>query len=80
MPVAFSLKLVYSSMCEKKFHVYGVHIPIKCIESTHFLLMSPFPTPNFFPSSYHYILCRAKLPISPRVEMGKGNYKDDLEP
>ena len=30
------LWLVYSTMCGKKFSIYGVHIPRKCIESMHF--------------------------------------------
>ena len=36
MFVESSLKVVYSTMYGKKFQIYGVHIPRKCIESRHF--------------------------------------------
>ena len=30
------IEFIYSTMCGKKFSIYGVHIPRKCIESMHF--------------------------------------------
>ena len=36
MLVEFSLKLLYSTVCGKNFHIYGVHIPRKCIDSRYF--------------------------------------------
>ena len=40
--------LVYSTMRGKKFSIYGVHIPRKCIESMHFhsCPSPPFKTPG----------------------------------
>ena len=43
MLVNFFLKLVYSTMVEKKFQIYGIHIPRKCDESRHFYSC---PTPQ----------------------------------
>ena len=42
------LWLVYSNMCGEKFSIYGVHIPRKCKEYTHFYscLSPPFKTPD----------------------------------
>ena len=42
------LWLVYSTMCEIIFSIYGVHIPRKCIESMHFYsyLSPPLKTPG----------------------------------
>ena len=42
------LWLVYSTTCGKLFSIYGVHIPRKCIESTHFYSCpsSPLKTPR----------------------------------
>ena len=42
MLAEFSLKLLYSIMCLKNVQVYGVYIPRKCIDSTHFY-SCPFP-------------------------------------
>ena len=39
--IKFSLESVYSTMVGKKFQIYGVNIPRKCIESRHF-----YPCPN----------------------------------
>ena len=36
MPVQCSLKISYSTMCEKIFQIYGVRIPRKCIDSRNF--------------------------------------------
>ena len=41
MLVEFSLKLLYSTMCEKNFQIYGVHIPRKCIDSGNFTHTPP---------------------------------------
>ena len=60
MLVEFSLKLIYSTMCGKNFRIYDVHIPKKCIESTHFYSCLPLPAQNSPPSSCHYILGRKK--------------------
>ena len=42
MLVEFSLKLLYSIMCGKKFQIYGLHIHWKCIDLRNFCL---FPSP-----------------------------------
>ena len=47
-------------MCGKIFRIYDVHIPKKCIESTHFYSCLPLPAQNSPPSSCHYILGRKK--------------------
>ena len=52
MLVEFSLKILCSTMCEKNFQIYGVHIPRKCIDSRHFYSCpSPLKTcPQVFSS------------------------------
>ena len=86
MLVEFSLKLVYSTMCGKKFQSHGVHIPRNCIESTYFYsCLFPLPTQNLPQSSYHHTLRGEKLLIPPgsilfknlflpTKERGGGNY------
>ena len=61
MVVESSLKLVYSIMCGKKFRIYGVHFPRKCIESSFY--SCPLLPQNSPPSFYHHTLGRGKLLI-----------------
>ena len=71
MIIEFSFKLVYATMVERNFQIYGVNIPRKCIESA-FLLTPPPPplqplhTQNSHPASYHHPPSgRGKLLIPP---------------
>ena len=84
MLVEFSAKLVYSTMCEKYFQLYGVHIPRKGIESRHFYSFPNLPTQNLRPGFYHNSLGRRKfsLPqtflknlLPPTAERGGRNFE-----
>ena len=48
MIIEFSFKLVYATMVERNFQIYGVNIPRKCIESA--FLLPPPPLTPFSPS------------------------------
>ena len=65
MVVEFSLKLVYAALCWKKFQIYDVYIPRKCIESRSFYSCSSSPHSKLSLSCYYHTLGRGKLLISP---------------
>ena len=49
MIIEFSFKLVYATMVERNFQIYGVNIPRKCIESAFLLPPPPPPSPPSAP-------------------------------
>ena len=68
MLIALSLKLLYSTMCGKNFHIfqiYGVHNPRKCIDSRYFHSCLTRPPLPWLVRSCHNALCIRKLLIPP---------------
>ena len=73
--IQISVKLLYSTMCEKCVQFYGVHIRGKCIDSRHLYscfspLNPPLPTPPPSSSCLH-TLGRRKLLIPPGSILSK---------
>ena len=66
----FSLKLFNSIMCGNNFQIYGVFIPIKCIDLRHFY-SCPSPLKTHPPRSFHHALGRRKLLIPSRRILSK---------